>query len=89
MTKIVNLADHRASPPARPRRQRRIVTEKAESAFAGFELCESALRQTLAEYLPFSGLVVTPEEVARLRAIADEINLIAARVEARTMPEGA
>jgi len=70
--------------PGKPqaKRRRRVVTEKAEAAIAGFDLAESALRHALVEHLPFSGLPVTPAIAARLRAIADEIGEVSALLEA-------
>jgi len=73
----------RAKAPRRPR----VNEEKADCAVSCLELSESALRQALAEHLPFSGLKLTQEEVAELRHIADRIGFITATVEARVFDE--
>lgn len=72
-----------AGAVSRPLRGRRVDEAKADAAFAGFELAESSLRHTLTDHLPFSGLVITAEEVAELRAIADRLSIISAVIEAR------
>lgn len=92
---VTYLADHRASPPpAQTERSPRGDAARALSFAARIEEAARLIRLAMHEDAPFTGALAV-DEILALNAMpdfldrkAEKAECIAARVEARTMPEG-